>query len=142
MSELWEAGLDPYQAEVEEPPFEEYRSAEYVICDITGEITGDFETRLDFAIDQAKSKLEDDPELGELTIWEIDPSGNLITHLRTITHGPDADWQSIVVVLKPGEHVQAPGPIPHQITVEDLDGYERDSYKRAVLEEHLGDWGA
>jgi hypothetical protein len=139
--DLWENGNHPMQAEVHEPIHEEYQPAEYVICNIVGDLVGDVETRLDFAIEQAKQKLEDDPELGELTVWEQHPSGNLVTHERTITHGPDADWQSVVVVLKPGEHVQAPGPIPHRITEEDLDGYERDSYKRAVLEEHLGDWG-
>lgn len=144
MNEFWElmeTGNHPMQAETHEPIVEEYRSAEYVICDIVGEEVGDIETRLDFAINQAKEKLEEDPELRELTVWEIDPSGNLVTHMNTITFGPDADWQSVVVVLKPGEHVQAPGPIPHRITEDDLDGYELGSYKRAVLEEHLGDWG-
>lgn len=142
MSEMWERGDHPAQAEVHEPIHEEYQPAEFVICDIVGDIHGDVETRLDFAIDQAKNLLEDDPELGELTVWEQHPSGNLMTHHRTITHGPDANWQSIVVVLKPGEHVRAPGPIPHRITEDDLDGYELGSYKRAVLEEHLGDWQA
>lgn len=141
MSEMWELGLDPHQAETHEPIHEEYQPAEFCICNIAGDLVGDIETRLDFAVEQAKAKLEDDPELGELTVWEMHPSGNAMTHLKTITHGPDADWQSIVVVLDPGAHVRAPGPIPHRITEDDLDAYPLGSYKRAVLEEHLGDWG-
>lgn len=116
-------------------------TAMYGIYNIVGDQVGDYEETLDFAVEKAKKRLEDDPELAELTVWEIHPSGNLISHLKTITHGPDADWQSIVVALDPGEHVQPPGPIPHRITEDDLDGYELGSYKRAVLEEHLGDWG-
>lgn len=32
---------------------------------------------------------------------------------RTVTFGPDADWQSVVVVLEPGERPEPPGPVPY-----------------------------
>lgn len=116
----------------------------YAICDMDGEVLerwpGKSDDALALAIIGARTMLEDDPELRELTVWQIDPSGNLLTHHRTITHGPDANWDSIVVVLKPGEHVRAPGPIPRQITEEDLDGYDLDDPKRAALESRIGEW--
>lgn len=113
----------------------------YAICDIDGETLREVEHwTLDEMVSDAVAMLEDDPELHELTIWEIDPSGNAITHLRTVTFGPDANWQSVVVVLKPGEHVRAPGPIPHRISEEDLDGYSLDDPKRWALEQRLGEW--
>src|ERR1043165_8259209 len=106
----------------------------YAICDIDGEILGLW-SQLDPAVWDAECRLAEDPELREVTVWEIDPSGNLLTHHRTVTFGPDANWDSIVVVLKPGEHVRAPGPIPHRISEDDLDGYELGSPKRAALEQ-------
>lgn len=111
----------------------------FVVCDIAG---GDLFRRdmLDQAIADARDLLSDDPELREVTVWEIHPSGNLVTHLRTVTFGPDSDWQSVVVVLEPGEQVRAPGPIPHRITEEDLEGYSLDDPKRRALEERLGEW--
>lgn len=111
----------------------------YAICDIDGEEHQRAET-LDGAVELAGHLLADEPELHELTVWSIHPSGNLIEHLRTITFGPDASWNSVVVVLKPGEHVRAPGPIPHRISEEDLEGYDLDDPKRAALEARLGEW--
>lgn len=55
----------------------------------------------------ARNALEDDPEVGTLLIWE---NG---AERRTVTFGPDADWQSVVVVLKPGERPEPPGPVPY-----------------------------
>jgi len=116
-------------------------SSEYVICDMEGEPLFDqIDERLDRVVGWAKERLEDDPEMRELTVWQIDASGNATTHLRTITFGPDANWDSVVVVLKPGEHVQAPGPVPHRISEEDLGAYELGSPKRSAMEERLGDW--
>jgi len=95
---------------------------------------------LQAAIELGKVLLDDDPELRELTVWESHPSGNLRTHHKTITFGPDANWDTIVVVLDPGEHVRAPGPIPRRITEDDLDAYDLGDPKRITLERHLGEW--
>ena len=142
MSEQWERGEHPAQAEVHEP-IQGYDlmdpPAEFAVCDIAGDEL-DRGTVLHEMIEWAKERLSDDPEIRELTVWAIDPSGNLLTHLRTITFGPDASWNSVVVVLKPGEHVQAPGPVPHRISEEDLEGYSLDDPKRISLEQRLGEW--
>jgi hypothetical protein len=111
----------------------------FVICKIDGyEISGRWRS-LDAAIEAAKDRLEDDPELGELTIWEFDENGNFSYHVRTVTFGPDANWDSIVVVLMPGEQIQPPGPVPRRISEEDLDGYDLGDPKRAYLESRLGE---
>jgi hypothetical protein len=119
----------------------------YVVCDTDGEeVSGRWrgEVRrwptMEKAVDEAVAMLYDDPEAGEFTVWQLDPSGNLVTHLRTITFGPDASWNSIVVVLEPGEHVRAPGPVPRRISEEDLEGYSLDDSKRWSLEQRLGEW--
>ena len=70
---------------------------------------------LDEAVKAAKALLEDDPELRELTVALYEP-------LRTVTFGPDADWQSVVVVLKPGEKIQPPGD--SRWRDEDIEAYE------------------
>ena len=67
------------------------------------------------AIQEATRRLEDDPELRELDIFYSQ-------HVRTITFGPDADWQSVVVVLKPGEKIQPPGD--SRWRDEDIEAYE------------------
>jgi len=67
------------------------------------------------AIQEATRRLEDDPELRELDIFYSQ-------HVRTITFGPDADWQSVVVVLKPGEKIQPPGE--SRWRDEDIEAYE------------------
>ena len=72
---------------------------------------------LDEAVKAAKARLEDDPELRELTVALYEP-------LRTVTFGPDADWQSVVVVLKPGEKIQPPGD--SRWRDEDIEAYERE----------------
>lgn len=56
---------------------------------------------LDVAVDYARSLLEDDPERGELTVA-------LHRIERTVTFGPDANWETQVVVLKPGEKIAPP----------------------------------
>lgn len=119
----------------------------YVICDMDGEeVSGPWRSSatswptMNAAVDEAVAMLYDDPEQGELTVWALNPSGNLITHLRTVTFGPDANWDTVIVVLQPGEHVRAPGPVPHRITEEDLDAYELGSSKRMALEQQLGEW--
>jgi hypothetical protein len=112
----------------------------YAICDIGGDELDNGLSTLGHAIEAAVAMLDDDPEQGELTVWSIHPSGNLIEHLRTVTFGPDANWDTVIVVLKPGEHVRAPGPVPRRIREEDLDGYELDDPKRIALEQRLGEW--
>ena len=67
------------------------------------------------AIQEATRRLEDDPELRELTVALYEP-------LRTVTFGPDANWQSVVVVLKPGEKIQPPGD--SRWRDEDIEAYE------------------
>ena len=69
------------------------------------------------AIQEATRRLEDDPELRELTVALYEP-------LRTVTFGPDTDWQSVVVVLKPGEKIQPPGE--SRWRDEDIEAYERE----------------
>ena len=72
---------------------------------------------LEAAVKAAKALLEDDPEQRELDIWRSE-------HVRTVTFGPDADWQSVVVVLKPGEKIQPPGD--SRWRDEDIEAYERE----------------
>ena len=114
----------------------------FAICDMHGESTLSVEAvlTLDDAVLAAVKMLEDDPEMSELTVWEVDRTGALLTHHRTITFGPDTRWNSVVVVLRPGEHVRPPGPVPHRIGEEDLEGYELGSSKRIALEQRLGEW--
>ena len=69
------------------------------------------------AIQEATRRLADNPELGELNIFYSQ-------HVRTVTFGPDADWQSVVVVLKPGEKIQPPGD--SRWRDEDIEAYERE----------------
>ena len=76
------------------------------------------------AIQEATRRLEDDPELRELDICELDENENFSYHVRTVTFGPDADWQSVVVVLKPGEKIQPPGD--SRWRDEDIEAYERE----------------
>jgi hypothetical protein len=112
----------------------------FAVCNHDGdELSGPWRT-LEWAIGDARDRLEDDPELGEVIVWEIDPSGNLVTHHRTVTFGPDANWQSEVVVLKPGERIRAPGRVPRRITEDDLEGYDLGDPKRQALEERIGEW--
>ncbi len=114
--------------------------SDYIVQNTEGyELAGPWSV-LDEAVDGAVALLKDDPELRELTVWEFDPSGNLVTHRKTITHGPDANWDTVIVVLDPGEHVRAPAPVPHRITEDDLDAYELGDPKRITLERHLGEW--
>jgi hypothetical protein len=96
---------------------------------------------LDEAIAKAKADLEDDPERhSELEIWELDENEAFAYHVRTVTFVPDEYWESVVGVLSPGEKIQPPGPIPHRITEEDLEGYDLGDPKRAALEQRIGEW--
>lgn len=85
-------------------------------------------------------RLEDDPELGELLVYEVGRTAPTGTHMKTITHGPDANWDTIVVVLEPGERIGRPGYVPRQITEEDLEGYELGDPKRIGIERAIGTW--
>lgn len=92
------------------------------------------------ATSAAVSRLEDDPELGTLEVFERVRSPQGIEHVKTITHGPDANWDTIVVVLDPGEKIKPPGYVPRRITEEDLEAYELGDPKRISLEFEIGAW--
>jgi len=64
----------------------------------------------EMAIHDAKTRLDDDPEIGELTVY-VHTQGRQI-EIGRATHVPDSDWQSVVGWLWAGEKVEAPGPIP------------------------------
>ena len=65
---------------------------------------------VEMAIQDAKTRLSDDPELGELTVY-AHVEGREI-EIGCATFVPDADWQSVVGWLWPGERITPPGPIP------------------------------
>lgn len=54
------------------------------------------------AITEAKTRLEDDPELGEVLVFKD------TCFLGRATHVPDSDWQSMVAWLWDGEQVLPP----------------------------------
>jgi hypothetical protein len=122
------------------------RRTMFVVCNSEGnEMSGQWRS-LEAAVGDAKDMLEDDPELGELEVWQIDrheKDGTAVPgHVKTITFGPDAHWDTIVVVLDPGEKPRPPGPVPHRVTEEDLDGYDLGDPKRIALEQVIerGGW--
>jgi hypothetical protein len=90
-------------------------------------------SNLDDAVREAKRLLADNPERGELIVAEW-------RHIKTVTFGPSADWDTEIVVLEPGERISAPGYVPHRISEEDLEGYELDDPKRWALAERIGEW--
>lgn len=71
---------------------------------------------LEVAVEEAKKRLTEDPELHELTVALYEP-------LRTICWGPDENWDSVVTVLKPGEKLQPPGD--SRWRDEDIAAYEQ-----------------
>ena len=76
---------------------------------------------LDSAVVRASEALRDDPEMGTLDVYEVtreSPTGVL---RKTVTFGPDADWQSVVVVLELGEKVEPPDGSWRPV---DDDGYD------------------
>lgn len=72
----------------------------FLIEDTEGDILATAPT-LEEAIEIAKVRLDDDPELRELDVFYSE-------HVRTIAFGPDENWNTQVVVLKPGEKIEAP----------------------------------
>ena len=67
------------------------------------------------AIVEAKSRLEEDPELGEVLVFKDG------CFLGRATHVPDHDWQSVVAWLWDGEVVLPPAGIP---PLHDGSGYD------------------
>lgn len=71
----------------------------------------------------ARNALEDDPEVGTLLIWEDG------VERRTVTFGPDADWQSVVVVLEPGEQIEPPTRV---VAIREDGSYRTEPYDWAA----------
>lgn len=80
------------------------------------------------AVAQAKALLSDDPELGQLDIYRSE-------HLATVTHGPTANWETEIVVLKPGEKIEPPHGWPVPARMPD------DEFDELVNEVYGDDWG-
>jgi hypothetical protein len=70
----------------------------------SGDILGTYSDQQQ-AITEAKTRLEDDPELGEVHVCRVEVIGRA-------THVPDSDWQSVVAWLWEGEKILPPGPVP------------------------------
>lgn len=98
---------------------------------------------LEAAVEAARRRLEDDPEFRSLDVYAVDHVGNW-THERTVTFGPDANWESVVVVLEPGQKIEPPAGsyLPRQLTEEDLDAYDLGDAKRITLQRMMdeGQW--
>ena len=109
----------------------------FIVMDNAGnEVSGQWRSK-EAAVADAREMLEDDPERGELTVWELDEHEAFAYHVRTIAFGPDRDWQSVVVDLAPGERVTAPGPIPAEFHCDpdESAGYALDDPKHPTFYE-------
>lgn len=73
------------------------------------------------ACERARRLLEDDPEIGTLEIFRVE-------HRATVTHGPDANWDTQVVVLAAGERLEPPAGIPPRMSDDEFEAYVRDAY--------------
>ncbi len=73
----------------------------YTLENAAGDILDAGGTDDETSIARAREMLENDPELGEIIVMEW-------REVATVTHGPDANWNTQVVVLMPGEKIEAP----------------------------------
>lgn len=117
----------------------------YTVETTSGEILATFED-CDEAILDAKQRLRDDPEMGELSVGEWRTPGlddaDYVRSIGRATHVPDADWQPVVDWLWADESLKAPGPIPAEFRCKDPERDwiqdQRDAYD--VSDPKSPDW--
>lgn len=81
------------------------------------------------AILEARQRLEDDPELGEVYVASVDQ------YLWRATHAPDYNWNSIVVVIPFEEKLSMrPGVQMIDANFDWLDAYADNWAKRVAME--------
>ena len=91
----------------------------------------EFPGSTDEAILEAKTRLEDDPEIGHVEVYQDD------CYIGQATHVPDHDWQSVVGWLWDGERVLPPAGIP---SIHDGEGYTLDDPKHPTYHERMSDF--
>ncbi len=96
----------------------------YTLENAAGDILDAGGTDDETSIARAREMLENDPELGEIIVMEWREVG-------TVTHGPDANWNTQVVVLKPGEKIEPPYRVPASMSDEDIADVYSDNWAKA-----------
>lgn len=81
----------------------------------------------DMAIQEGKTMLEDDPELGQLDIYSYG-SDDFGYHVGIVMFLPDRNWEAEVRFVAAGEKVSLPGPIPTRMSDDDFEAYVSDAY--------------
>lgn len=83
------------------------------------------------AILEAKTRLEDDPELGEVEVYRDG------CFLGRATHVPNQRWETVVAWLWDGEHILPPAGIP---PIDDGEGYDLSDPKHPTYHERMSDF--
>ena len=89
-------------------------------------------TALDMAVQEAKVRLEDDPEIGQIEIYEhADDPFRFHQHsvyVGCVTWAPDVYWESQAAWVPRGETITPPARVEPRLSDDDFEALVSDAY--------------